>query len=67
MNGAKLYKKIAKRETLSQKWNDLSDDERAMFYRLAQGVEAQIKLHNETTKNIAKYLMTYTTIKEQYK
>lgn len=28
-NGATLYKRIANRQTLAQRWNDLSDSERA--------------------------------------
>ncbi len=62
-NGLELYKRIGKRETTSQKWNDLSDNERLAYTRIAEGVEASIK-RGESVREIAKYLMQYTTIKE---
>lgn len=63
-NGIELYKRIANRETSSQKWNDLSDDERLKYYRLAQGIIASVKLHHEDEKDIAKYLSQYVVFKE---
>ena len=65
-NGLELYRAIGRRETLSQRWNDLSDKERQAFIKLAQGVVASVKLHNETEKEIAKYLFQYTSIRKEY-
>lgn len=59
-----LYKRIGRRETASHKWNDLTDDERLAYTRLAQGCIALVKLHNVEERELAKYLMQYTTIKE---
>lgn len=59
-----LYKRIGKRETASQKWNDLTDDERLAYTKLAQGVQALVKLHGVEERALAKYLMQYATIKE---
>lgn len=60
-----LYKQIAERKTPSQRWNDLSDDERLAYYRLAQGIYASVKLHHADEKDVAKYLMQYATIKQE--
>ena len=65
MNGEKLYKKIAERKTLNQRWNDLPDSERLALYRLAQGVEALVRVHNAHTADIAKYLMQYVKVKNK--
>jgi len=62
-NGLELYKRIGKRETSSQRWNDLTDEERQAYTRLAEGVEAIVK-RGESVRGIAKYLMQYTTIKQ---
>lgn len=59
-----LYKRIGRRETSSQKWNDLTDKERQAYTKLAQGCIALVKLHGVEERNLAKYLMQYTTIKE---
>lgn len=64
MNGANLYKAIAKRETASQKWNDLTDEERLKYTRLAEGVEALVFLHKVSVQEVAKYLMQYVKFKE---
>lgn len=61
-NGLELYKRIGNRETASQKWNDLSDEERQAYTKLAQGCIALVKLHNVEERELAKYLMQYTTI-----
>lgn len=63
-NGLELYKRIGKRETSSQKWNDLTDEERQTYTKLAQGCIALVKLHNVEERELAKYLMQYTTIKQ---
>lgn len=63
-NGLELYKRIGKRETASQKWNDLTDEERQAYTKLAQGCIALVKLHNAEERELAKYLMQYTTIKQ---
>lgn len=62
-----LYRRIGKRETASQKWNDLSDNERQAYTKLAQGCIALVKLHNIEERELAKYLMQYVTIKEMAK
>lgn len=62
-NGLELYKRIGNRETLSQRWNDLDDKERMAYTKLAEGVEVSVK-RGETVREIAKYLMQYTTVKE---
>lgn len=62
-NGLELYKRIGNRETTSQKWNDLSDEERLKYIRLAEGVEVSVK-RGESVKDIAKYLMLYVSIKK---
>ena len=62
-NGAELYKRIGRRETSSQRWNDLTDEERMAYTKLAEGVEVSVK-QGETVREIAKYLMKYTTVKE---
>lgn len=63
-NGAELYKRIGNRETLSQRWNDLDDKERMAYTKLAEGCMALVKLHNVEERELAKYLMQYTTVKE---
>lgn len=63
-NGQELYKRIGKRETSSQRWNDLTDDERLDYTRLAQGCIALIKIHGVEERELAKYLMQYITVKE---
>lgn len=60
-----LYRRIGNRETASQRWNDLSDEERLSYTRLAEGCVALIKLHNASERELAKYLMQYTAIKEK--
>lgn len=62
-NGLELYKRIGNRETLSQRWNDLTNEERMAYTKLAEGVEVSVK-RGETVREIAKYLMQYTTVKE---
>lgn len=62
-NGQELYKRIGKRETLSQRWNDLTDEERMAYTKIAEGVEVGVK-RGETVREIAKYLMNYTKVKE---
>lgn len=62
-NGLGLYKRVGRRETASQKWNDLTDEERQAYTKLAQGSIALVKLHNVKERELAKYLMQYTTIK----
>lgn len=57
-----LYRRIGNRETASQKWNDLSDEERQAYTKLAQGCIALVKLHNVEERELAKYLMQYTAI-----
>ena len=52
------------RETSSQKWIDLSDDDRLKYYRLAQGVIAGVKLHHEDENEIARYLSQYVVFKK---
>ena len=59
-----LYRRIGRRETASQKWNDLTDKERQAYTKLAQGCIALVKLHGVEERKHAKYLMQYTTIKE---
>ena len=59
-----LYKRIGRRETASQKWNDLPGEERQAYIKLAQGCMALVKLHDVEERELAKYLMQYTTIKE---
>lgn len=61
-NGLDLYKRIAERKTASQRWNDLTDEERMAYTKLAEGVIALVKLHNLEERELAKYLMQYTTI-----
>ncbi len=63
-NGLELYKRIGRRETPSQRWNDLTDEERQAYTKLAQGCIALVKLHNVEERELAKYLMQYTTIKQ---
>lgn len=63
-NGLDLYKRIAKRKTASQRWNDLTDEERMAYTKLAEGIIALVKLHNLEERELAKYLMQYTTIKQ---
>lgn len=63
-NGAELYKRIGNRETSSQRWNDLNDKERMAYIKLAEGCTALVKLHNVEERELAKYLMQYTTLKE---
>lgn len=60
-----LYRRIGNRETASQKWNDLSDEERLAYTKLAQGCIALVKLHNVEERELAKYLMQYTTITQE--
>lgn len=60
-NGLDLYKRIGRRETSSQKWNDLSDEERQCYTKLAEGCEAIVK-HGADVREVAKYLMQYTDI-----
>lgn len=43
---------------------DLPDEERQAYTKLAQGCMALVKLHNVEERELAKYLMQYTTIKE---
>lgn len=62
-----LYRRIGKRETASQKWNDLTDEERQAYTKLAQGCIALVTLHGVEERKLAKYLMQYTTIKEMTK
>ena len=62
-NGLELYKRIGNRETASQKWNDLSDEERLNYIKIAEGVEVSVK-RGESVKDIAKYLMLYVSIKK---
>lgn len=57
-----LYKKIGERETASQRWDDLTDEERMAYTKLAEGIIALVKLHNLEERELAKYLMQYTTI-----
>lgn len=57
-----LYRRIGNRETTSQKWNDLSNEERQAYTKLAQGCIALVKLHNVEERELAKYLMQYTAI-----
>lgn len=52
------------RETSSQKWIDLSDDDKLKYYRLAQGVIAGVKLHHEDENEIARYLSQYVVFKK---
>lgn len=59
-----LYRRIGNRETASQRWNDLTGEERQAYAKLAQGCMALVKLHNVGERELAKYLMQYTTIKE---
>lgn len=59
-----LYKRIGRRETASQRWNDLPDEERQAYTKLAQGCIGLVKLHDVGERDLAKYLMQYTTIKE---
>ena len=59
-----LYRRIGRRETASQRWNDLTDEERQAYTKLAQGCIALVKLHDVEERELAKYLMQYTTIKE---
>lgn len=61
-NGLDLYKRIAERKTASQRWNDLTDEERMAYTKLAEGIIALVKLHNLEERELAKYLMQYTTI-----
>lgn len=61
-NELDLYKRIGRRETSSQKWNDLSDEERQGYTKLAEGCEAIIKRGTDV-REVAKYLMQYTDIK----
>lgn len=61
-NGLDLYKRIAERKTASQRWNDLTDEERTVYTRLAEGIIALVKLHDINERELAKYLMQYTTI-----
>lgn len=62
-NGLELYERIGRRETSSQRWNDLTDEERLAYTKLAEGVEVVVK-RGESVRDIAKYLMQYTTIKQ---
>ncbi len=62
-NGLELYKRIGNRETASQKWNDLTDEERLAYTKLAEGCVALVKLHNASEHELAKYIMQYATIK----
>lgn len=64
-NGLELYKRIGRRETLAQRWNDLPDDERSKFEKLGQGVEAMAKLHNADAHKLALYLFQYVDIKQR--
>lgn len=64
-NGLELYAKIGRRETLAQRWNDLTDEQRLNYTRLAQGCIALIKLHGVEERELVKYLMQYTTVKEE--
>lgn len=66
-NGLDLYKAIGERKTASQRWNDLTDDERLMYTRLAEGVEALVFLHKVSVHELAKYLMQYVDFKEHVK
>lgn len=59
-----LYRRIGRRETSSQEWNDLIDEERQAYTKLVQGCMALVKLHGVEERELAKYLMQYTTIKE---
>lgn len=63
-NGLELYKRIGKRETTNQKWNDLTFEEKQAYTKLAQGCIALVKLHDVHDRELAKYLMQYATIKE---
>lgn len=65
MTTLELYKRIGNRETASQKWNDLTDEERLAYTRLAEGCVAITRLHNASERELAKYLMQYTTIMEK--
>lgn len=58
-----LYKRIGNRETASQKWNDLTDNGRLAYTKLAQGCIALVKLHNVEERELAKYIMQYATMK----
>lgn len=64
-NGVKLYKTISERKTAAQRWNDLPDDERIKYTRLAEGVEALVFLHKVNVHELAKYLMQYVEFKEE--
>lgn len=66
-NGLDLYKAISERKTASQRWNDLTDDERLRYTRLAEGVEALVFLHKVSVHELAKYLMQYVDFKEHVK
>ena len=59
-----LYRRIGNRETTSHRWNDLTDEERQAYTKLAEGCIALVKLHDVEVRELAKYLMQYTTIKE---
>ena len=48
-----LYRRIGKRETASQKWNDLTDKERQAYTKLTQGCIAVVKLHNVEERELA--------------
>lgn len=63
-DGVNIYKKIAERKTASQRWNDLTDEERLAYTRLAEGVIALVKLHGASERDVAKYLMQYVKVKE---
>lgn len=47
--------------------NELTDDERLRYTRLAEGVEALVFLHKASVDEIAKYLMQYVDFKEHVK
>lgn len=58
-----LYKRIGNRETASQRWNDLTDNERLAYTKLAEGCVALVKLHDISEHELAKYIMQYATMK----
>lgn len=64
-SGLELYKAISERKTAAQRWNDLADDERIKYTRLAEGVEALVFLHKVSVHELAKYLMQYVDFKEE--
>lgn len=42
------------------------ENEELGYYRLAQGLIAGIKLHKDTTEEVAGYLKQYVNLKEEF-